>query len=456
MRALAELGIAGPAAAPATRRQVVVEEDSMGLAEILAPHAAATDQARVRAQQEPLATLNPADRDLFLTDTVLPYFERLRRDAPIHYCPESEFGPYWSITRYKDIQAIELDWQHFSSEPNIVLFDGMVGREDTKMELSSFITMDPPRHTVQRKAVRPSVSPRQVRQMEDLIRERAATVLDSLPIAEEFDWVDRVSIELTTQMLATLFRFPFEERRKLTRWSDVTTAVPGDGIIESWQQREDELNDCLKTFLEIWDERAAAEPDFDLLSMLAHAPATADMNTRPYELLGNMLLLIVGGNDTTRNSMTGGVLALNEYPGEYDELRANHALIPNMVDEMIRWQTPLAYMRRTVTSDVEYGGAKLKQGDKVVLWYLSANRDEDVFPDGDRLDINRPNAREQLAFGTGIHFCLGAHLGRLQLRVLWEEVIKRFSHVEVTGSPTRVRSNFVRGYSHLPVKLHAA
>lgn len=426
----------------------------MGLAEIFEPHAVAMDLARVRAQQEPLATLNVADRDLFLTDTVLPYFERLRIEAPIHHCPDSEFGPYWSVTRFEDIKAIELDWEHFSSEPSIVLFDGIEGRKDSMMELSSFITMDPPRHTVQRKAVRPSVSPKQVREMEELIRQRAGEVLDLLPVGEEFDWVDRVSIELTTQMLATLFRFPFEERRKLTRWSDVTTAVPGDGIIDSWEQRADELNDCLRTFLEIWDERAAAEPGFDLLSMLAHAPATADMNTRPSELLGNMVLLIVGGNDTTRNSMTGGVLALNEFPGEYDKLRANLDLIPNMVDEIIRWQTPLAYMRRTVTCDVEYGGAKFKQGDKVVLWYLSANRDEHVFPDGNRFQIDRANAREQLAFGTGIHFCLGAHLGRLQLRVLWEEVMKRFSHVEVTGPPTRVRSNFVRGYSRLPVRLH--
>ncbi|MFN2378515.1 MAG: cytochrome P450 [Candidatus Binatia bacterium] len=427
----------------------------MGRPEIFEPHAEALGAARVRAGEEPLATLNVADRDLFLTDTVLPYFERLRREAPIHRCPESEFGPYWSVTRFKDIQAIELDWEHFSSEPSIVLFDGLEGRRDSMRELSSFITMDPPRHTVQRKAVRPSVSPKQVREMEDLIRQRAGAVLDSLPVGKEFDWVDRVSVELTTQMLATLFRFPFEDRRKLTRWSDVTTAVPGDGIISSWEQREAELNDCLTTFLSIWDERAGAEPDFDLLSMLAHAPATADMNTRPLELLGNIVLLIVGGNDTTRNSMTGGVLALNEYPAEYDKLRANHDLVPNMVDEIIRWQTPLAYMRRTVTRDVEYGGATFRQGDKVVLWYLSANRDEDVFPDGDRFQIDRPNAREQLAFGTGIHFCLGAHLGRLQLRVLWEEILKRFSRVEVTGSPTRVRSNFVRGYSQMPVRLHA-
>jgi cytochrome P450 len=190
--------------------------------------------------------------------------------------------------------------------------------------------------------------------------------------------------------------------------------------------------------------------------MLAHAPDTADMNTRPLELLGNMMLLIVGGNDTTRNSMTGGVLALNQYPEEYAKLLAAPDLIPNMVDEIIRWQTPLAHMRRTVASDVEYGGADFKQGDKVVLWYLSANRDEDVFPDGERFQIDRPNARDQLAFGTGIHFCMGAHLGRMQLQVLWEEIMKRFSRIEVTGEPARVRSNFVRGYSRLPVRLHAA
>ncbi|HEY2775569.1 MAG TPA: cytochrome P450 [Candidatus Binatia bacterium] len=424
--------------------------------DIFKPHADALEAARADARRQSLATLNVANRDLFLTDTVLPYLERLRREAPIHRCPESEFGPYWSVTRFDDIKAIELDWEHFSSEPSIVLFDGLEGRSDTMRELSSFITMDPPRHTVQRKAVRPSVSPAQVRQMEDLIRQRAGAVLDSLPIGEEFNWVERVSIELTTQMLATLFRFPFEDRHKLTRWSDVTTAVPGDGIIDSWDQREAELNDCLQTFLRLWDERAAAPPDFDLLSMLAHAPATADMNTRPLELLGNLVLLIVGGNDTTRNSMTGGVLALNEFPGEYARLRANHDLVPNMVDEMVRWQTPLAYMRRTVTSDLEYGGAKMRQGDKVVLWYLSANRDESVFPNGDLLQIDRENAREQLSFGTGIHFCVGAHLGRLQLRVLWEEILKRFSRVEVTAAPTRIRSNFVRGYSKLPVRLHAA
>ncbi|TFH24455.1 MAG: cytochrome P450 [Myxococcales bacterium] len=423
---------------------------------IFARHETVLDHARADAAHIPLERINVGDRDLHSSDTVLPYFERLRRDAPIHFCPQSEDGPYWSITRFDDIKNIELDWQHFSSEPSIVLFEAGDEEEDTIESVPSFITMDPPKHTVQRKAVRPAVAPRQVRQLEDTIRERAAKVLDSLPVGEEFDWVQNVSIELTTQMLATLFAFPFEERHKLTRWSDVTTAMPGDGIIDSWDQRKDELTECLQRFLDLWDERAAAEPGFDMLSMLAHNPATADMNTRPLELLGNMQLLIVGGNDTTRDSMTGGVFALNQYPEEYDKLRAKPDLIPNMVDEIIRWQTPLVHRRRTVTRDVEYGGAKFKGGEKVVLWYLSANRDESVFDDGERFQIDRANAREQLSFGTGIHYCVGAHLGRMQIQVLWEEIMKRFSRIEVTGEPTRVRSNFVRGYSRLPVRLHAA
>ena len=288
-------------------------------------HAAALRRASAEAEQLPLEKLNVADRDLYATDTVLPYFARLRREAPIHFCAESEVGPYWSITRFEDIKRIELDWEHFSSEPSILLFsnDDEDDTEDRLREERSFITMDPPEHTGHRKAVRPSFAPSQVRKLEHTIRERAAAVLDALPIGEEFDWVERVSIELTTQMLATLFAFPFDQRHKLTRWSDVTTAFPGDGIIESWKQQKEEMTECLEMFLGLWDERAAAEPGFDMLSMLAHTPATADMNTRPYELLGTVMLLIVGGNDTTRNSMTGGVLALNQYPAEYDKLRAN-------------------------------------------------------------------------------------------------------------------------------------
>jgi len=186
--------------------------------------------------------------------------------------------------------------------------------------------------------------------------------------------------------------------------------------------------------------------------MLAHGDSTRNMP--PMEYLGNVILLIVGGNDTTRNSISGGVLALNQNPEEYDKLRKNHSLIPNMVSEIIRWQTPLAYMRRTATQDTELRGKQIKQGDKVIMWYASGNRDSDVIQEADRFWIDRPNARKHLSFGFGIHRCMGNRLAEMQLRILWEEIMQRFEFIEVTGEPERVYSSFVKGYSSLPVRLH--
>ena len=396
-----------------------------------------------------LKDLDPSDSALYEHQAHWDYFKRLREEDPVHFVDSEEFGPYWSITKFNDIMYVDSHHEQFSSEPSIVL-----GEPEIDFEPPMFIAMDNPKHDVQRKAVTPAVAPQRISEMEQLIRERICSVLDALPVGEEFNWVDLVSIELTTRMLATLFDFPFEERHKLTYWSDITTTAPSvggdEGITE--EQRRDILMECLERFSVLWKERAEAPPKFDLISLLAHSPDTKNME--PLEYLGNLMLLIVGGNDTTRNSMTAGVLALHDNPLEFAKLNADHSLIPNMVSEIIRWQTPLGHMRRIATEDVELGGKIIKKGDKVVMWYISGNRDEDVIPNADEFIIDRPKARHHMSFGFGIHRCMGNRLAEMQLKILWEEILKRFDRIEVTGEPVRVQSNFVMGYTDLPVILH--
>ena len=335
----------------------------------------------------------------------------------------------------------------FSSEPAIT-----IAEPDDDFQLPMFIAMDPPKHDAQRKVVSPIVSPHaNLAELEGIIRERAQKIFNELPIGETFDWVDRVSIELTTQMLATLFDFPWEDRRKLTRWSDVATAAEDVGIVDSKEARQAELMECAAYFTRLWNERVNAEPGRDLISMMAHADATRDM--QPMEYLGNLILLIVGGNDTTRNSITGGVLALNQNPDQYQKLRDNPALIPSMVSEIIRWQTPLAHMRRNALQDFELGGKTIKKGDKVIMWYVSGNRDETVIENPDAFIIDRERPRQHMSFGFGIHRCVGNRLAEMQLRIVWEEILKRWHKIEVVGEPKRVPSAFVKGYETLPVRI---
>ena len=402
--------------------------------------------ARERAYSMPLEDIKPADPELFRSDTLWPYFERLRKEDPVHLAVDDEFGPYWSVTKYNDIMAVDTNHQVFSSEHSIT-----IGDQDEDFQLPMFIAMDPPKHDAQRKTVSPIVSPHNLMNLEPIIRTRAAEILDELDIGEEFNWVDKVSIELTTMTLATLFDFPWEDRRKLTRWSDVATASTDSGIIESEDQRRAELFECVDYFLKLWDQRINAPPQNDLISMLAHGESTKNMDRMEY--LGNLILLIVGGNDTTRNTISGSILALNQNPDQFAKLRANPGLIPNMVSETIRWQTPLAYMRRTAVQDFELNGKSIKKGEKVLMWYVSGNRDEEVIPEPNRYNIERERARQHLSFGFGIHRCVGNRLAELQLKVIWEEILKRFPTIEVTGEPRRVYSSFVKGYEHLPVRI---
>ncbi len=395
-----------------------------------------------------LHELDPSAGALFKYQAHWDYFKRLREEDPVHFVDSEDFGPYWSITKFNDIMFVDSHHDLFSSEPSIA-----IGEPELDFEPPMFIAMDQPKHDVQRKAVTPAVTPQRLAEMEEAIHTRVCSVLDSLPIGEEFNWVDRVSIELTTQMLAELFDFPFEERSKLTYWSDVATTAPQAGSSSMpEEERRDILMECLERFSTLWKERTEAPPTNDFISLLAHNPDTRDME--PLEYLGNLMLLIVGGNDTTRNSMTGGVLALHENPAEFEKLKADHSLIPNMVSEIIRWQTPLAHMRRIATEDVELGGKTIKKGDKVVMWYISGNRDDEVIDNPDAFVIDRPKARHHMSFGFGIHRCMGNRLAEMQLKILWQEILKRFDRIEVTGDPERVESNFVMGYTKLPVILH--
>ncbi|HEX7953186.1 MAG TPA: cytochrome P450 [Burkholderiales bacterium] len=404
------------------------------------------------AQSVPLDQIDVSHPDLWVTDSHWPYFERLRREDPVHYCRESLFGPYWSITKYNDIMAVDTNHKVFSSEA--ALGGILIDDQTPELTMPNFISMDPPKHDAQRKAISPTVSPGNLEKLEPLIRERAGKILDELPRGEVFDWVDRVSIELTSQMLATLFDFPFERRRKLTEWSDLATMTPGpDMPLKTYEEKFARGAEVLEAFTALWNERVNAPPRGDFISMMAHSEAYKGMT--PHAFLGNIILLIVGGNDTTRNTITGSVFALNQNPDQYQKLRDNPALIPSMVSETIRWQTPLAHMRRTALEDIEFGGKLIKKGDKVVMWYVSGNRDEEVIENPNAYVIDRERPRNHMSFGYGIHRCVGNRLAELQLKIVWEEILRRFPVIEVVGEPERVPSSFVKGYKNLPVRIPA-
>jgi cytochrome P450 len=400
----------------------------------------------------PLDQIDVSNPKLYQNDVYYPYFERLRREDPVHWRENGMYGSFWSVTKYKDIMQVETNHQVFSSRADL----GGISIRDAPMEFrrASFISMDPPTHDEQRKVVSPIVAPLNLQNFSATIRERAAKVLDGLPRNETFDWVQRVSIELTTMMLATLFDFPLEERSKLTYWSDVATVDINAGTeIDSDAKRLEVLTEALHVFTDLFYERQKQAPRADLISMLAHGDATRDLPTRPQEFLGNLTLLIVGGNDTTRNSMSGGVWALNKHPDEYAKLRANPGVIPSMVSEIIRWQSPIVHMRRTALADATVGGKQIRAGDKVCMWYVSGNRDEDAIENPNQFIVDRPRARQHLSFGFGIHRCVGNRLAELQLTILWEEIMKRFPRIELMDEPTRIYSNFIHGISKLPVRI---
>lgn len=401
------------------------------------------------ADAMPLDELDVSSPALFAQDSWGPHFARLRRERPVHYCPASPYGPYWSITRFADIQAVELDHATFSSasEHGGIRIDNRLG--------GSFISSDPPRHTRERKTVAPVAAPTNLASYEVLIRDRTRRLLASLPRNETFDWAKDVSSELTVSMLATLFDFPLEERHRLAYWSDALVcdhAAP-DAPVTSEEQRTAVLLEMADAFRALWNERIQQAPRLDLISMMAHNPDMQGLTAR--EFIGNLVLLVVGGYDTTKNSMSGGMLALSENPDQRMKLEADPSLVPGMVGESVRYQSPIIHMCRTATRDALLGDRTIREGDRVVLWYVSANRDDAAIDNPDRFIIDRPKPNKHMAFGAGIHRCVGDRLATLQLRILWEEILAQKLVVEVDGEPERQYSNFIRGFSRLPVRIRA-
>ena len=404
--------------------------------------------SRTDQMDRDIDAVDVSDPSLYETDNWRPIFARLRSEAPVHYCADSPFGPYWSITRFEDIMAVDSNHQSFSSIGGV-----SIGDRKPDFEAPNFISMDPPKHDAQRMSVTPAVAPTQLQKMEPLIRERVCRLLDDLPERTPFNWVDRVSVELTTQMLATLFDFPFEERRKLTAWSDLATSSEAVGGALPDEERRAGMFEMLNEFKQLWEERRLRDPEEhpDFITLMANDPRMQAMDDM--EFMGNLILLIIGGNDTTRNSISGGVLGLSKTGGSFGQLLSDPSLVPGFVPEVIRWQTPLAHMRRIATEDVELQGQSIKAGDKVVMWYISGNRDESVINDPETLTVGRSQPRRHLSFGFGIHRCLGNRLAEMQLKVLWEEILKRFKAIDVVKPEVRVRSNFIHGISELEVEV---
>lgn len=404
--------------------------------------------------KEPGAELNydMSDASWYVEDRWQEPFRQMRAQDPIHWTEKGMFGNFWNVTSHKAIQHVEALPEIFSSSyeyGGITLADRV--DDGTELVMPMFIAMDRPKHTGQRRTVAPAFTPTEMKRMSDDIRRRTAEILDGLPWDQPFDWVDKVSIELTTQMLAILFDFPWEDRRKLTEWSDWAGDIELVHSEELRQERLKHLYEMGAYFKKLWDAKINAEPTPDLISMMIHSDAMSEMDE--FEFMGNLILLIVGGNDTTRNSMSGLVYGLQQFPDQREKLEQNPELIPNAVQEIIRWQTPLAHMRRTATEDYDLFGKQIRKGDKLALWYISGNRDESVFEDADKIIVDRENARRHLAFGYGIHRCVGARLAELQIAILLEEMAKRRMRVNVLEEPVRVRACFVHGYRSMQVSL---
>ena len=397
--------------------------------------------------------INPVDvsaNALYVEDSWREPFAKLRAEMPVSWCPESPFGAYWSVVTHGLIQEVELHPEVWSSRwdlGNITIAEAVNGEG-----FPNFIAQDPPIHTAQRKVIAPAFSPSQMLKLVAQVREQTRRLFDGLPVGESFDWVERVSIPQTLGMLCILFDMPFDEWRDIKRWSDWASGVSADNLNDDYRAEFlVQMTGMLARFDRELEDRRGKPPSDDLLSRMVHSDAMGHME--PMERIANIALLIVGGNDTTRNSMSALIEAFDRYPEQLARLRADPSLIPNAAQEIVRWQSPVTHMRRTALADTELSGQAIAKGEKIVMWYISANRDEAVFKDAEQFDVGRDNARRHLGFGHGIHRCVGAKLAEAQLACVIEEVVNRGITVVPQGAPTRLASPFLHGFTAMPVQM---
>ena len=395
--------------------------------------------------------------ETFINGQPFELFKRLREEAPIYWHEESlDYEPgFWALTKHEDIIKVSKDPMTFSSAVGGHLMTmgdpEVVDPSAVAAIIGNMIGMDPPDHQVYRKMVAPSFTPKAIRNLEEDMRKKIQELLENVEGKSEFNFVTEISEQLPLWVLCEMMGIPESDRPKIrdlvNNLTDASIQQDPNNAFQIWVN----YMELFKMGRDMIEERRK-KPTEDLMSVVANTQVEGD--ELPPELLdGFFLLMVIAGNETTRNTLTGGLMALTENPEEREKLLKDLSLIANATDEMLRWVTSVIYFRRTATQDTQIRGQDIKAGDKVVMWYGSGNRDEEVFPDGHLFRVDRENARKHLAFGAGEHLCLGNRLGHMQIRILFEELLERYPNIHSVSDPIRIPSNFLAGISELKVSI---
>ena len=412
------------------------------------------------ASSTKLSDINLWDKDRFVEGVPHEWFETLRREAPVYWHqgdddfdgPQGGAGPFWCVTGYDDVVTVNRDNETWSSHEGLVF---MWDPDDANLEQQRLLmlNMDPPLHTRYRRLINKGFTPRMVSELESTMRKRTRDIIDRIADRGECDFVVDVASELPLQVIADLMGVPQEDRHKLFDWSNrmIGAEDPEYGVTDEMAQH---ASMELYAYASELAAQKRVDPKEDLISVLTRASVDGEQLT-DLEIDLFFLLLSVAGNETTRNLISHGMVTLLEHPDQLERVRNDRKLLPGAVEEMLRWASPVMHFRRTATRDLELGGQQIKKGDKVVIWYISANRDEKAFKDPYKFDIERsPN--EHVAFGGGgPHFCLGANLARMEINVMFDEILDRLDDIEISGDVPRLRSNFINGLKHIPLTFNA-